>query len=56
MDPLCHHVLGTLPVATERWSPEQTDGNDGGVDQGLHKEKEVSVVGRRVRELQLQGV
>ena len=53
---LVHHVLGTLPIATERWPPEQTDGSDGGVDQALEEEDDVGVVGRRVRELQLQVV
>lgn len=55
MDPWCRPVLGTLLIATERWSPKQIEGDDGGVDQGLEEEEEVGVVGRRVRELQLQG-
>lgn len=35
---LCHHVLGTLPIATECWSPKQTDGHDDRVDQALEEQ------------------
>ena len=48
-------MFGTLPIATERWSPEQIEGGDGGVDQAFQEEDDVGVVGRRVPELQLQG-
>ena len=46
MDLWCHHVLGTLPIATGRWSPKQTEGGDDGVHQALEEEEEVGVVGR----------
>lgn len=51
MDPWCHHVLGTLPIATECWSPKQIDGGDGGGDQALEVEEEVGVAGRGGLEL-----
>ena len=49
-------MLGTLPIATECWSPKQIEGDDDGVDQALEEEEEVGVVGRGVHELQLQGI
>ena len=42
-----------LPIAIERWSLKQTDGDDDGVHQALEEEEDIDIVGRGVHELQL---
>lgn len=55
VDPWCHHVLGTLSIAIECWSPKKMGGDDGRIDQALEEEEGVDVADRDVHELQLHG-
>lgn len=56
VDPLCPHVLGTLPITKGGGPPKQMDGDNDRVDHALDQEQEVGVVGRRVLERQRQQI
>lgn len=43
-------------MVTDCCSPNQTERNDGKVDQALEEEEEVGVVGRGIDELQLKYI